>query len=909
MLPAPVPARTACLVMMGIACVAITLRSAPARAVENGAWTQLATSGPQPTPRRDTGVIYDPVRDRLVVMGGGGITWTLDLASPAASWVNLSTTAYSSPGFERAVYDPAGDRMVMVNSNMEVWTLDLASPTAWHLLPVVGSLPPLRTFFAATRDEARNRLIIYGGGPYTGLFNDIWALNLTGTPSWSRIDPSGGPPPPTWGPLAVYDSFGDRLIVGMGASDVNYTTNSNLFAVNLAGPPVWTPFTPSGSTPPGRMFTAATYDPGLHRVVFFGGYTPLSDTQTLDLSGSPAWAALSPAGTGPPASWSGAAVYRTSGPAIVIYEGHNGGDFTGAWSLSAPVPTGPPVIGSFSRPGGRPGDQVTILGQHLDNVSDVRFFNDLPAPIVSQEFGQLVTTVPSGATTGPITLTNPFGTTVSSMDFVITEVPVVNEAVPDSGRAGDTILLHGLHFTGATSVRFGGTGSASFTVNSDTEISAVVDSLASTGLVVVATPAAEGDGPATFQRIADDPRPHLLSVSDVRGDQGGKVLLRWRASDFDQPRYKQITGYRVWRRAPLTDATGSARPAAAMPGLPQIGPDVFWESLTELPAAFLKGYAFAAPTLSDSSEAGNPYTAYFVQALTADPFVFYNSSPDSGYSVDNLAPPSPSPMTVRYGPAENVMHWHASNAPDLRGYELYRGTSSSFLPSPATLIASIAETSFTDRPGAHYYKLAAIDLHGNHSRFVAVAPDVPVGTLAAFVHSDRAPGHVQLTWYSGGNSGMQAHVQRRTDLADWSTLGTVTVDGTGFLRYDDASAEDGLRYAYRLAILDDQGVEGTFTSEAWIDPLGAMRLSLALGANPAVGGRIALALTLPDAAQAAVTLFDLAGREVERQAIHSSGDGRADVTLGGGERLRPGLYMIRVTSDAATVTRRVVVIL
>jgi hypothetical protein len=266
-------------------------------------------------------------------------------------------------------------------------------------------------------------------------------------------------------------------------------------------------------------------------------------------------------------------------------------------------------------------------------------------------------------------------------------------------------------------------------------------------------------------------------------------------------------------------------------------------------------------------------------------------------------------MTVLYGPAENVMHWRASNAPDLRGYELYRGTSSSFLPSPATLVATTAETSFTDGPGAHYYKLAAVDVHGNHSRFVAVAPDVPVGTLAAFVHSDRAPGHVQLTWYSGGNSGMQAHVQRRTDLADWSTLGTVTVDGTGFLRFDDASVEDGVGYAYRLAILDDQGVEDTFTSESWIDPLGAMRLSLALGANPTVGGRIALALTLPGAAQATVTLFDLAGREVERQAIHSGGDGRVDVTLGGSERLRPGLYMIRVTSGGATATRRVVVIL
>jgi hypothetical protein len=282
---------------------------------------------------------------------------------------------------------------------------------------------------------------------------------------------------------------------------------------------------------------------------------------------------------------------------------------------------------------------------------------------------------------------------------------------------------------------------------------------------------------------------------------------------------------------------------------------VFWEGIADLPAAFLKGYAFAAPTLSDSSDAGNPYTAYFVQALTADPFVFYNSSPDSGYSVDNLSPPAPSPLTVRYGPTDNAMHWHASGAADLRGYELYRGTSSTFVPSPATRIATTAETSYTDAPGSHYYKLAAIDLHGNRSRFVAVAPDVPVGTLAAFVHSDRTPGRVQLTWYSGGNADMQAHVQRRTEQGDWSTLGTITVDGSGFLRFEDASAEDGLRYAYRLAILDGEGVEDTFTSESWIEPLAAARLSLAIAANPSVGGRIVLGLTLPPSAQASVSLF------------------------------------------------------
>jgi hypothetical protein len=320
------------------------------------------------------------------------------------------------------------------------------------------------------------------------------------------------------------------------------------------------------------MWPAAAYDSALRRIVFFGGYVSLSDTQALDLGASPVWSQLSPAGTGPPASWSGAAVYRPGGSEIIIFEGHNGSDFTGAWSLSIPPATAPPIISSFSRPGGRAGDEVTVFGQYLDSATEIRFSNNVSAPILSAQFGQLVTNVPNSAVTGPITITNPYGTTTSSQAFVITEVPIVTEAIPDSGRAGDTIVLHGQHFTDATAVKFGNTGSATFTVTSDTEISAVVDLLASSGSVVVETAATSGTGPATFSRIADDPRPHLLSVRDVRGDQGGKVLLRWRASDFDQARYKQITGYRVWRRAPLTDITASGRAAAASQGPSQTAP-------------------------------------------------------------------------------------------------------------------------------------------------------------------------------------------------------------------------------------------------------------------------------------------------------------------------------------------------
>jgi hypothetical protein len=206
-------------------------------------------------------------------------------------------------------------------------------------------------------------------------------------------------------------------------------------------------------------------------------------------------------------------------------------------------------------------------------------------------------------------------------------------------------------------------------------------------------------------------------------------------------------------------------------------PDVFWESIAQLPAAFLPGYAYAAATLRDSTEDGNPYTAYFVQAVTADAFEFYNSSPDSGYSVDDLAPPAPAPLTVVYGPANNTLHWRGRELPDLHGYRLHRGQDAFFVPSAANLVATTSETTYVDIPGSHYYKLTAVDIHGNRSRFVAVSPDRPVATLASFYQAFRAAGLARIVWYSGGNSGLMASVYRRSEATDWVSLGTVYAMG------------------------------------------------------------------------------------------------------------------------------------
>jgi hypothetical protein len=65
--------------------------------------------------------------------------------------------------------------------------------------------------------------------------------------------------------------------------------------------------------------------------------------------------------------------------------------------------------------------------------------------------------------------------------------PAITSFTPTSAGAGTTVTITGTNFTGATAVSFGGTAAASFIINSETEISAVVG-IGTTGSVSVTNP-------------------------------------------------------------------------------------------------------------------------------------------------------------------------------------------------------------------------------------------------------------------------------------------------------------------------------------------------------------------------------------------------------------------------------------
>jgi hypothetical protein len=230
------------------------------------------------------------------------------------------------------------------------------------------------------------------------------------------------------------------------------------------------------------------------------------------------------------------------------------------------------------------------------------------------------------------------------------------------------------------------------------------------------------------------PEPAITGLDDVPNDQGGKLRLAWDASWLDWDSSPALVDhYRIYRSLPPNGAGVEASLAAVTDPhehafLAELASttDYAWEQVATVDAQnawFLTSYGATVSTLGDSTAAGNPTTAFLVAAVNAAGDRFWPSLPASGYSVDDLAPAAPAPFTGVYEDGATHLHWSPNDEADLAHYRLYRGDSPAFVPGPGNLVASPPDTGHVDAGAAGgYYKLSAVDVHGNESGFTLLAP-------------------------------------------------------------------------------------------------------------------------------------------------------------------------------------------
>jgi hypothetical protein len=236
--------------------------------------------------------------------------------------------------------------------------------------------------------------------------------------------------------------------------------------------------------------------------------------------------------------------------------------------------------------------------------------------------------------------------------------------------------------------------------------------------------------------------PVITAVDDIPDDQGRWVRLEWTASVLDQMTSPPlISGYGIYRRQP--DATK----ALVHPNLPvdKSGADPLaamadgmedWDVLGFVPARHDASYSFVAPTLVDSTAAGGIDWSVFVVTTFCEDGFFFDSAPDSGYSVDNIPPPTPGPpaVTENFGELELEVVWQNSAAPDFDHFAVYRGATSDFTPSsPDDSFALTTAPTYVDDtvlPGDYwYYRIGTFDDAGLFSGYSS-ATGAPVVTSA-----------------------------------------------------------------------------------------------------------------------------------------------------------------------------------
>ena len=135
------------------------------------------------------------------------------------------------------------------------------------------------------------------------------------------------------------------------------------------------------------------------------------------------------------------------------------------------------------------GASIIILGTNLTGSTNVSF-NGTPATFTVVSSSEITANVPAGATTGKIQVTTPSGTLSSNAAFRVT--PQVLSFSPTSGAVGTSVVITGQSLTDVKAVSFHGTHATSFTVNSDTQITATVPTGATTGWIAVAIDGASG---------------------------------------------------------------------------------------------------------------------------------------------------------------------------------------------------------------------------------------------------------------------------------------------------------------------------------------------------------------------------------------------------------------------------------
>jgi hypothetical protein len=270
---------------------------------------------------------------------------------------------------------------------------------------------------------------------FNGTVAPSFAVNGTGT-SLTVAAPAGV----TTGPVVV-------TAAGTASNGVVYTAA-----------PVITAFTPASGLI-GTSVTIAGTDLNLPTRVLFNGVAA-----TFTAGSATQFTATVPVGA-------------STGPVLVV-TAHGSGTSAANFTVSAPVLT---AITPAAAP---VGGTITLTGTNLQGTTGLTFGGVVATGYTVNAAGtSLTVAVPAGATSGPLVLTAPHGSS-NSLAFAV--LPAITGVTPATAVVGTQVTITGTTFGGTTQVSFNGFAAA-FTFVSATQLTAVVPAGVTSGALRVIT--------------------------------------------------------------------------------------------------------------------------------------------------------------------------------------------------------------------------------------------------------------------------------------------------------------------------------------------------------------------------------------------------------------------------------------
>ncbi len=177
-----------------------------------------------------------------------------------------------------------------------------------------------------------------------------------------------------------------------------------------------------------------------------------------------------------------------------------------------------PTITGFTPSGGGVGTPVAVSGANLNEGQPTVKFSGIAATVGSVTYGQVGTTVPAGAETGPITVTTTNGSFTTATNFFLP--PVISSVAPSNGLAGTTVTIRGTNLLGTTSVNFNGKAAAFKPTTNNYVLYVTVPTNVLTGPVQVTNPGGTATSTGDFYGL-----PAITGFTPSHGIPGSTVTL------------------------------------------------------------------------------------------------------------------------------------------------------------------------------------------------------------------------------------------------------------------------------------------------------------------------------------------------------------------------------------------------